>query len=278
MAITSISRTATTATVVGVFTGLTTGDTVTISGVTGIAADVLLYNGTFTIGSATGTGFTYPMTGTPTAASALGSPMLSHDTKQKDFAFSSLTASNFFGFDFTRYITSVEEGFAKGAVATDVSLTMLEDKAPTIAVTSLTSTTILATAVAAGHGLNIGDSVTISGATGAGAANYNITTLVTGVSTTTVANDTFTYAITTYTGSATGTPIVVNNSATNFDPDSNISNFFAVKLKFGIGAGKYVTYRWNKLQLSNAKEGKVGSYFGRDVTFRNTGKSYLILE
>jgi hypothetical protein len=261
-----------------VFTGLTTGDTVTISGVTGLAADVLLYNGTFTIASATGTGFTYTMTGTPTAASALGSPMLSHDTKEKDFAFSSLTASNFFGFDFTRYVTSVEEGFAKGAVPTDVSLTMLEDKAPTIAITSLTSTTTLATAVAAGHGLSAGNSVTISGATGAGAANYNITVLVTAVTTTTIANDTFTYAITTYTGSATGTPIVVNNSATNFDPDSNISNFFAIKLKFGTGAGKYVTYRWNKLQLSNAKEGKVGSYFGRDVTFRNTGKSYLILE
>jgi hypothetical protein len=63
----------------------------------------------------------------------------------------------------------------------------------------------------------------------------------------------------------------------SFDPDINLSNFFAITLKFGTGAGKYVTYQWNKLQLADVKEGKVGNLFGRDIKFRNTGNSFIIL-
>ena len=67
---------------------------------------------------------------------------------------------------------------------------------------------------------------------------------------------------------------------TNFDPESstNISAFFGVKVKFGTGAGKYVSYMWDKLQLATIKDGKVATYFGKDCTFRNTGKSYIIFE
>ena len=113
----------------------------------------------------------------------------------KTFCFSSLAATNFFGFDLTRYLTGCEEGFSKSAVPTDVSVVMLEDQ-------------------------------------------------VGGLS---------------------------------FDPDANISKFFSVAVRFGTGAGKYVTYKWNKLQIADVKEGKVGNLFGRDVKFRNTGKSYIVL-
>ncbi len=64
----------------------------------------------------------------------------------------------------------------------------------------------------------------------------------------------------------------------SFDPDANLQSFFGIKIKFGTGAGKYVSYQWDKAQLTNVKPGKVGSFLGRDTTFRNTGKSFTILE
>jgi len=64
----------------------------------------------------------------------------------------------------------------------------------------------------------------------------------------------------------------------SFDPDSVLQNFFGVQIKFGTGAGRYVTYKWDKVQLTNVKPGKVGSFLGRDTTFRNTGKAFTILE
>lgn len=45
----------------------------------------------------------------------------------KNICFSKLSAPNFFGFDYSRFLTGCEEGFAKSAVATDVTLTILED-------------------------------------------------------------------------------------------------------------------------------------------------------
>jgi hypothetical protein len=68
---------------------------------------------------------------------------------------------------------------------------------------------------------------------------------------------------------------------TSFNPDANISKFYAAVLRFGNLSGgapvqyKTIAYAWDKLQLANVKEGKVGSYMGRDVTFRNTGSSYI---
>ena len=137
--------------------------------------------------------FYYPATGIPagtivcTKSNALGETL----------SFSTLSATNFFAFDFTRYLTGSEEGFAKAATPTDLSITVLE--AP------------------------VGD-------------------------------------------------------ATYFVPDqTEVSRYYAIKLKFGTAAGKYVTYQWDKTQMSNIKEGKVGNYFGRDITFRNTGKTVMML-
>ena len=160
-----------------------------ITGATGLNGVVVIAE----VISDTSFKFYYPATGTPagTITSTKGS------VASTTLSFSTLTASNFFGFDFQRYLTGSEEGFAKGAVPTDVAVTVLE--AP------------------------IGD--------------------------------------TTY-----------------FSPDqSNVSKFYALSLSFGTSTGKKVQYRWDKLQMANVKEGKVASYFGRDITFRNTGKSLILL-
>jgi hypothetical protein len=264
----SITFVTTTATVTATGHGLSTGNTATISGATG--ADGSKYNGTFTVTVTDANVFTYTMTGTP-SANATGSPILANDTKEKTFCFSTLSAPNFFGFEYGRYLTGCEEGFSKDAIATDVSVSMLEDKAQEVAISSLTSVTTTATAIAAGHGLSTGNSVTVKGAQ---LSEYNITATVTVIDA-----NTFTYTIVSVAGvAATGTLSFINNSATAFDPDANVSKFFAVKVKFGTAAGKYITYRWNKLQLSNVKDGKVGAYLGRDVTFRSTGRSYIIME
>jgi hypothetical protein len=47
----------------------------------------------------------------------------------KSFCFSTLTAPNFFGFDYQRYTTGCDQGFSKGGVPTDVTVSMLEDQA-----------------------------------------------------------------------------------------------------------------------------------------------------
>ena len=46
-----------------------------------------------------------------------------------DVCFGSLEATNWMGFEFDRFLTGCEEGYSKGAVATDVKLTILEDTA-----------------------------------------------------------------------------------------------------------------------------------------------------
>lgn len=193
-AITSITKTANVATVTfGSAHSLgATGDirAITVSGATDS-----LYNGVF-LATITGTAtLTYVMKATP-AANASGTLAVTKGPAAETFCFSTLSATNFFGFDYTRYLTGCEEGFAKGAVPTDVAVTMLEDQV----------------------------------------------------------------------------------GGTSFDPDSNVTYFYGAQIKFGTAAGKYVTYKWDKLQLANVKEGKVASYYGRDVTFRNTGRSYIVLE
>lgn len=189
--VTTITRVNTTATVtMSSAHNLTDGRLVRISG----SVDPL-YNGDFEISVLSATTFSYQMTGTP-AANATGTLVAESGGYAQTFCFSKLSAPNFFGFDYERYLTGCEEGFAKGAVPTDVSVTMLEDQV----------------------------------------------------------------------------------GGTSFDPDLNISKFFEVTVKFGTTAGKFVTYKWNKLQISDVKEDKVAKYFGRAVTFRNTGNSFIILE
>jgi hypothetical protein len=114
-----------------------------------------------------------------------------------------------------------------------------------------------------------GDSVTISGSASQYNGIYSILNTVT--------TDTFQVTISSYNGSSS-VGIAFNNSYAKFDPDSNISKFFGAQVKFGTAAGRYVTYTWDKLQIKDVKEGKVGSFLGRSVSFRNTGKSRVILE
>ena len=47
----------------------------------------------------------------------------------KNFCIQKLTAANLFGFEYGRFLTGCEEGFDKGAVTTDVVMTVLTDRA-----------------------------------------------------------------------------------------------------------------------------------------------------
>lgn len=163
-----------------------------LAGITGVTA----LNGVVVIAevvSETSFKFYYPATGTPAGTITSTKGTVFGET----LSFATLTAANFFGFDFARYLTGAEEGFAKTATPTDVAITVLE------------------------------------------------------------------------------APV---NDSTYFAPDqTEVSKFYAVKIQIGTVAGKKVIYQWDKLQMSNIKEGKVSTYFGRDITFRNTGKSAMIL-
>lgn len=343
----SITFVGTTATVTALGHGLSTGDSVEITGVKISGSDSTLYNGTFVVTVVDINTFTYTMSGTP-AANATGSPIVIKNGVTKTFNFSTLNAPNFFGFDLTRYLTSTEEGFSKDAVPTDVTIGMVEDQSPAHTATAITFVTTTATATITNHGMyprvsiaaTAGTSgqptLTFTSTTGftlnapfsgigvppnsyigaltatqvtiysyATLAPVNLTAAFSGSytagNTITVSgatdplyNGTFNVATApdanTITYTMTGTPVanavadvigtlrVVNNQAVGFDPDSNLSNFYAVKLKFGTGAGSYVTYMWNKLQLANVKPGKVANLLSRECTFRNTGKSFIYLE
>lgn len=268
--VTTITRVGNVATVtMSVAHNLTSGRKVNVSGATDN-----LYNGDFLIAVTSATVFTYTMEATP-VANATGTLVAKAGGYSQSFCFSTLSASNFFGFDYTRYLTGCEEGFAKGAVPTDVIITSLESQAASTVVSGITFVTNVGTVTAQAHGLAVGNTITISGATGVDADIYNGTAVVLSVPTA----NTFTYTLAgTPAGVATGSIIVTNNSFTTFDPDANISKLFTAQIKFGTGNGRYITLKWSKLQLANVKEGKVASYFGRDITFRNTGNSYIILE
>lgn len=231
-----------------------------------------LYNGTVMVTITSATTFIYVMSDTP-SADASGTFAATVGPEAKNFCFSTLDAPNFFGFEYNRYKTGCETGFSKKAVPSDVTVSVLENVASAVTITDITSTTTTATVTAASHGLTTGDSVTISEVTGTEADYYNGTFDVTVTDV-----DTFTITITSYTGSYTDPCRMVNNDFAYFDPDRGISEFFGAQIKFGTEAGKYCTYKWDKLQIKDVKEGTVDSYLGRDVSFRNTGRSWLILE
>jgi len=232
-----------------------------------------LYNGDFQITVLSTTTFSYVMQATPAASPATGTVLAKIGGYAKNFCHAELTAPNFFGRDLTRYQTGCEEGFASTAVPSDVTVKMLEAEATNFTISGITFVTTAATVTAPSHGMVTGDYVIVSGATGVDAAIYNGYYKVTVLTT-----STFTYTmLSTPAGIATGTLSGIDNNRVLFDPDMNISNFFTVQLKFGTGVGKYVTYTWNTLQLADVKEAKVGNYFGREVKFRNTGVSSILL-
>lgn len=228
------------------------------------------YNGTFMVTIISTTAFIYTMPSIP-SADASGTFTAQVGPAAKAFCFSTLTAANFFGFDFARYLTGCETGFSKTATATDVAVDLLESQAPATQITAIASTTTTATATAAGHGLVSGDIINVTKTN----SNYNVT----GVVATVTDVNTFTYPIPTFSGSFTGTGatagIITNTTFVKFDPDSHIMNFFGAQVTFGTGPGRNITYLWDKLQIKDVKEGKVGEQLGRAVTFRNTGISYL---
>ena len=270
----TITRVGNVATVTLTGHGLVDKQLVNISGATG-AVDGYYYNGDFPINYVDANTFTYTMNGTP-SGSAAGTLVAKKDGYAKAFCFSTLNAANFFGQELTRYTSGCEEGFERKSIPTDVSVTVLETHAPAFAITSITRSGTTATVTtAAPHGLVAGRNVTISGATD---ALYNIRTLVETAPTST-----------TFTVILGGTPAanavaisngslqVVDNDATDFNPDANKTKFFAARLKFGVKNGWYVTYSWSKLQVADVKDGTVGNSEGRDITFRNTGSTAIIL-
>lgn len=267
----TITNVTTVATVALTAHGLIKGQLVRVRGATG--ADKDYYNGDFIVTSVPTSGtFTYTMNGTP-AGSAVGTIVITKDGWAKTFCFSNLQAPNVFGRELSRSLTGCEESYDIKAIPTDVSVTSLETHTPSYGIASITRVGTLATVTTTTpHGLTTGDSVTIQGATD---VLYNISTLATVLTATT-----FTYLM-------GGTPaasavassgnilIAINNSVFTFDPDLNVRKFFAAQVQFGEGAGKYITYSWDKLQLTNVKDGKVASSEGRESTYRNTSSFTL---
>lgn len=162
-------------------------------------------NGDFTFYALTANTGIYYVKGNITSGTATGTITVNKSTATaSSFCFSTLNAPNFFGYDYQRYMTGCDTGFAKGGTPTDVSVSMLEDQAGAVGV---------------------------------------------------------------------------------FLPDTNAGKFFSAVLQFGkkdtngdLIAGSGVTYMWDKLQLANVKQGKIATYLGRDVTFRNTGSSFIFYQ
>ena len=62
--------------------------------------------------------------------------------------------------------------------------------------------------------------------------------------------------------------------SSTFNPDANITKFFAAIVKFG-NSSSTVAYMQDKLQIANVKKGTIGNNTARDVSFRNTGSSFI---
>ena len=255
--------------------GLTTGRLVNISGCTG-AVDAYYYNGDFVVTVLTANTFTYIMNGTPGGVAA-GTIVAKKDGYSKTFCFDKLQAPNFFGFDLARYLTACEEGFDRKAMASDVTVSMLETHTPSYNIASISrtgSTATITTDIA--HGLSAGNSITVSGATDPLFNGTFLCATASGTSITYVMGGTpvGASAVATYVGAL----VFVNNSSLSFEPSYNISKFFTVKLKFGKATGRYTTYLWDKLQLKEVKDVTVATSEGKELVFRSTGKAFIILE
>lgn len=78
----------------------------------------------------------------------------------QSFCFATLNAPNFFGFDYQRYTTGCNQGFSKGAVPTDVSVSMLEDHVDSVAfLPDVNTTKFFSVAITIGTGV-AGENVT----------------------------------------------------------------------------------------------------------------------
>ena len=188
-AITNITGDGTTVTVTSANHGLAVGEYVTVTGTTNYnVVDALVA--------------TVPDANTITYASTVNDAAEITGTATKsgnriwNMCVDGINAANFFGFEYNRYLLTCQEGYDKGAVPTDVTVTTLEDEV----------------------------------------------------------------------------------GGTDFNPEANLEKYFKLKFKYGTEAGKYVRIIMDKVQLSNVKDGTVANFFGKEITFRNTGNSYLIFE
>lgn len=263
---------------------------ITISGLTATTGNP---SGTFLAEIVSDTLMRYTATGAAITGLTTGTLAFKVGTAPNTVCLSSLAASNFFGFDYQRYLTGCEEGFAKGATPTDVSLTVLEDKGTIY--NSALSFAIVAASATTGKVVipyatfAIDDTLSISGSSVGVLNGTNMKITAVGTTATTAAPGAsaaeYTYTLaaanglvaTTALTPATGVVTIEHYNSTIFDAAPHLSDYFGMKLKFGTASNKYVAYKWDKLQLTNFKEGKVASYFGVDLTFRNTGRSFIEL-
>lgn len=110
---------------------------ITFSGAHGLTASLVrirvsgltpaALNGDFVGYVTSTTKIVYYAKGITTAGTATGTATVQKgNTAEENFCFSTLSAPNFFGFDYQRYLTGCDQGFAKGGIPTDVSVTMIE--------------------------------------------------------------------------------------------------------------------------------------------------------
>ena len=169
---------------------LTTGDYVNIYGTTSFnEADKQI-----TVTAADTFTYTSSLTG---AAETSGTVTVTDtDSSTNGLCINNLNVPNLFGFEYSRFLLTCQEGFDVGAIPTDVTCTILEDEV----------------------------------------------------------------------------------GGTDFDPEANLENFFKLKFHYGTGAGKNVKLILDRLQLANVKDTKISKYWGKEISFRNVGKAFLIFE
>jgi hypothetical protein len=255
--------------------GLVTGQRVNISGVTNVAPDASFYNGDHIVTVLTANTFSYVMNGTP-AGVAAGTIVAKKDGYAKSFCFDKFTAPNFLGYKYDRVLLACEEGYDRAGEAPTATVTLVETFSPAFNIATITKAAHVATLTTdIPHGLTTGMSIKVQGATD---PLYNGTFLVMSSATTT----TLTYHMggtpaANAVASSVGSFKLTNLSSATFDPDSNIQEFFSLKLKFGTRDGGYVTYNKTKVQLTNTKNTKVGVSMGKELTFDDTGNASIVL-
>lgn len=219
MTLTSLTSSGTTATATLAGHGLQVGQSVLISG-----ASPTIYNGTFAITAITSSTFTYTL-GSSYTGSATGTVLAQPYGISRNGTTAIVWLTNhglsngntviISGADLAAYngqftisaVTANTFSYAvSGSPASPATGTIVARKVPAVAyqgastaLTSLTGSTTTATATWANHGLQVGQVVLISGAS---VSNFNGSFAVTAVT-----QNTFAYTITSYTGSAGGTPL-----------------------------------------------------------------------
>jgi hypothetical protein len=99
-----------------------------IASVTGVNASI--YNATYVAQATSANDVVISLSAVPTAIPPAGTAAIG-DTAAIPFNFGSLTAANFLGFGYSRFMAGQLIGFTKSASATDISATVLQDQSGT---------------------------------------------------------------------------------------------------------------------------------------------------